>query len=127
MTGLALSTSGTLACVSGPDAVAVHETATGTELGRLPIATAGGEQSGELALVYDFLRRVVVVHVLDGAIRVWDLNQRQVVAELPGLGERAVAARVVAFGVKPALVVATPRRVGVLNLPGPRFGTTKRP
>ncbi|MFE3877261.1 serine/threonine-protein kinase [Kitasatospora sp. NPDC059146] len=127
VTGLALSTSGTLACVSGPDAVAVHETATGTELGRLPIATAGGEQSGELALVYDFLRRVVVVHVLDDAIRVWDLNQRQVVAELPGLGERAVAARVMAFGVKPALVVATPRRVGVLNLPGPRFGTTKRP
>ncbi|GAA1962108.1 hypothetical protein GCM10009738_41610 [Kitasatospora viridis] len=127
VTGLTLSTSGALACVSDPNGIAVHETATGTEIGRLPIGTTGGDQSGELTLAYDHLRQIVVVQILHDVIRVWDLNQRQVIAELPGLGEHALAARVMTFGVKPALTVATPRRVGVLNLPVPRFTTMRRP
>ncbi|MFJ9696507.1 protein kinase [Kitasatospora sp. NPDC101183] len=126
VTGLTLSTSGTLACLSGPEGVAVHEAATGTEVGRLPISTSRGDRSGELVLVDEFLRRVFVVHVLDGAIRIWSVDQRQVVAELPGLGERVLAARVVTFGIKPALAVVTPRRVGVLKLPIARFEAAKR-
>lgn len=117
VTSLSLSTSGTLACVTGPDGVAVHDTSGGRETGHLPIDTSGGEQPGELTLVEDFQGRVVVVHILDGAVRIWSMGQRQVIAELPGIGERVLAARLLTYGSEPALAVVTPHRVGVLTLP----------
>lgn len=114
VTGVALGGSGRLVSLTGPAGAAVHEAVTGEEVGRLPTETAEGDQ----ALVDDSHRRtIVVVHIQQSAIRLWDLDRRRIVAELPALGEPVLAARLLTSAAGPALALATPWRVGVLALP----------
>ncbi|MFD7904998.1 protein kinase [Kitasatospora sp. NPDC059747] len=114
VTDVAPSTSGKLVSLTGPSGLAVHEAVTGEEIGRLPVEAAEGDQ----ALVDDSHRRqIIVTHIAETAIRIWDLTHRQIITELPALGEPVLAARLIPTPTGPALALATPWRAGVLPLP----------
>ena len=59
----------------------------------------------------------VLSRVTKEGLHIWEATERQLVAELPGLGERVLATAMVAIGGRPAVVLTTPYQVAAMILP----------
>lgn len=114
VTGVAVSQSGSLAAVNGPEGIGVYLPATGEELTRLPATGGTGPEQGVVVLD-DSTGEPKLAYVHGQRVRLWDTSTRELLAELPLPNEPILAAALVRSGTAPAIVIATPLRVAVME------------